>query len=185
RLQDIRLEWVTDKKIAVSTAPSGLAENILYSLNPADPKLIKILSGVYGMTSKWSADGSRFLFSQTDKNGKNLTLSSSSESGLNVSDTKIATIAEKCAFSSDNISAYCAEAVKIPENAIMPDDYYKKTFSENDRLWKINTETGKKDLVYEFNEGSDFDLGDLMLTKDEKNLYFINRTNGFLYRLEL
>lgn len=185
RLKDVRLQWVTDDKIIISTAPSGLAQNILYYINPEKPKLIKVLSGIYGLTSEWSYDGSKFIFSQTNKDGANLTLRSADSSGVNVLNTKIATLPEKCVFSKDSLSVYCAEPTELPKNIIMPDDYYKKTFSSNDRLWKIDLETNKKDLVYQFGENINFDLSDLILTKDEKYLYFINRTNGFLYRLEL
>ncbi|MEK7452792.1 MAG: hypothetical protein AAB614_01005 [Patescibacteria group bacterium] len=185
RLQDVRLQWITDKKIAISTAPSGLAQNILYTLNPESPKFIKILSGIYGLTHKWSSDGSKFAFSQTDKDGASLTLNISNESGLEISNTRIITLPEKCVFMKDNISLLCAEMLSVPENAIMPDDYYKKTFIANNRLWKLNTETNKKDIIYDFNEDINFDLDNLTLTNDEKYLYFTNRANGFLYRLEL
>ncbi len=185
RLKDVRLKWVTNDKIVISTAPSGLAQNILYYTDPKNPKLIKILSGIYGLTSKWSSDGSKFLFSQTDKDGANLTLKSADGNGLNILDTKISTLPEKCVFSEDFLNAYCAEPTKIPKDAIMPDDYYKKIFSSNDKLWKTNLKTNKKDLVYQFGENINFDLSNLILTKDEKYLYFINRTNGFLYKLEL
>jgi len=185
RLKDIRLEWITDDKIAISTAPSGLSENILYYTKISKPKLVKVLSGINGLTSLWSNDGKKIIFSQTDKNGNNLQLFSANENGLDIKNTGLKTLPEKCIFSKDNINIFCAEAVKIPDNAIMPDDYYKKTFSSNDVLWKINLKTGKKELLYQFQEDIDFDISNISLIKDEKIIFFVNRNNGFLYRLEL
>ena len=185
RIRDIRLQWVTDDKIAISTAPSGLSENVLYYTKVSDPKLIRVLSGVYGLTSLWSNDGTRIIFSQTDTNGNNVHLMSTDSAGLNIKDTGLKTLPEKCIFSKDNINIYCAEPITIPDNAIIPDDYYKKTFAINDALWKVNLETGKKDLLYQFQENINFDLSEMTLVKDEQFLFFVNRSNGFLYRLEL
>ncbi len=185
RLKDLRISWINEDKIAITTAPSGLSENILYFLDINNPKLIKILSGVYGLTYKWSSDGSIFIYSQTDDSGNNLRLLSANSAGENKKELRIKTVPEKCVFSKDNITVFCAEPNKIPSGAIMPDDYYKKTFITNDTLWKINLETGKKDLIYQFDEKDDFDLANLILSEDEKTLFFTNRLNGFLYRLKI
>ncbi len=185
RLKDVRLRWINEEKISISTAPSGLAQNILYYTDINNPKMIKVLSDIYGLTYKWSENGSKIIFSQTDEKGKNLKLMSANGSGLNITDLKTKTLPEKCVFLSDNINVICAEPQEIPQEAIMPDDYYKKLVITNDTLWKINTETSKKDMLYSFAEDINFDVSELYLTKDEKYLYFINRTNGFLYRLEL
>jgi len=185
RIRDIRLQWVTDDKISISTAPSGLSENVLYFTKISNPKLVRVLSGIYGLTSLWSNDGKRVIFSQTDRNGNNVRLFSANENGLDVKDTNLKTLPEKCIFSKDNVSVYCAEPISIPENAILPDDYYKKTFSVNDAIWKVNLETGKKDLLYQFQEDLNFDVSEMTLVKDEAILFFVNRNNGFLYRLEL
>ena len=146
---------------------------------------MRVLSGVYGLTSLWSEDGKRVIFSQTDRNGNNVRLFSANENGLDIKDTGLKTLPEKCTFSKDNVNVYCAEPLAIPDTAVLPDDYYKKTFSVNDAIWKVNLETGKKDLLYQFQEDLDFDVSEMTLVKDEKILFFVNRTNGFLYRLEL
>lgn len=185
RLKDAQLKWITKDNIAVSTAPSGLAQNILYNLNVPKRQLTRVLSGIFGLTSLWSPDGSGFVFSQTDEKGYNLRLSSAKSNGSAIQQTDIKTLPEKCVFSQDNENIYCAEPRIIPEDAIMPDDYYKKTFSSNDALWKVNINTGRRDFLYEFQENIDFDLNNLTLAKDEKYLYFINRNDGLLYRLEL
>jgi len=185
RLRDVRLSWVSEDKIVVSTAPSGISPNILYSVDLNKPKFEKILDNIYGMTSLWAQNGSMFLFSQTNDKGGDLKLMSSNASGLNIQNTGLKTLPEKCVFSDDSINVYCAEPQNIPDSAIMPDDYYKRTLSLNDKIWKINLRTNKKDLLYEFNVGKDFDVGDMYVTKDGKYIYFINRNEGFLYRLEL
>lgn len=185
RLKDAQLKWITKDNIAVSTAPSGLAQNILYNLNIPNRQLTRVLSGLNGLTSLWSPDGSNFIFSQTNEKGHNITLSTAKANGSEIKSTDLKTFSEKCVYTQDNETVYCAEPKSIPEDAILPDDYYKKTFSINDALWKINTKNSRKDFLYEFNEDRDFDLSNLFISKDEKYLYFTNRNDGLLYRLEL
>ncbi len=184
RLKDARLAWVGDKKIAVSTAPSGLAQNLLWMLNTDTGKIISILTNVNGLTSKWSATGDRFIFSQTAGDGKNLVLSASNENGTIIRKLDIQTLPEKCVFTQDEKNIVCAVPTTTPD-IMWPDDYYKKLYDAREQIWKIDLSGGKKDLLYEFPENMKFDATDLVLSPDESALVFFNRKDEYVYGLKL
>ena len=188
RLKDLIIEWPQPNLISLRTKPSGLAESTVYTLNPNTQKLTKILKDRYGLDLIWSKQGNKILFSETDSNGKNLTLKTANPEGQVLEDLKVATLPSKCVFSSDERKIYCAAPKAIPEGMTMPDDYFQgKDYQDyQDYLWLINTETKEKSLLVEAEQLPEkLDAFYLKLDEDEDNLFFINKENGFLYRLEL
>ena len=84
RLKEARITWITQSEIALSTAPSGLAPNVLWTLNVATQKLSTVLTDVYGLTALWSPDGERLLFPKLRKKEKGLSLSVTDKRGASV-----------------------------------------------------------------------------------------------------
>ena len=185
RVKDIRVEWVSSNQIAISTAPSGLVPNVLWVLNIDTQKLLPVMSQVYGFTMRWSPSGGRFLFSQTDTKGANLTLSSSNQTGTEVKNLGLATLPEKCAFSAkDENIVFCSAPASAPD-IIWPDDYYKQIYSASEQIWSINLSTGKKDMVYDFDETLASDAADLIVSPGADRLIFLNKKDGAIYSLKL
>ena len=185
RVKDIRVEWVSANQVAISTAPSGLVPNVLWILNIDTQKLLPVMSQVYGFTMKWSLSGERFLFSQTDAKGANLTLSSSNQNGTEVKNLGLATLPEKCAFSpKDENIVFCSAPVSAPD-IVWPDDYYKQLYSASEQIWSINLSTGKKDMIYDFDETLATDASDLIVSPDANRLVFLNKKDGAIYSFKL
>jgi len=185
RVKDIRVEWVSSNQIAISTAPSGLVPNVLWVLNIDTQKLLPVMSQVYGFTMRWSPSGGRFLFSQTDAKGANLTLSSSNQTGTEVKNLGLATLPEKCAFSAkDENIVFCSAPASAPD-IVWPDDYYKQIYSASEQIWSINLSTGKKDMVYDFDETLASDAADLIVSPGADRLIFLNKKDGAIYSLKL
>jgi len=185
RVKDIRVEWVSSNQIAISTAPSGLVPNVLWVLNIDTQKLLPVMSQVYGFTMRWSPSGGRFLFSQTDTKGANLTLSSSNQTGTEVKNLGLATLPEKCAFSAkDENIVFCSAPASAPD-IVWPDDYYKQIYSASEQIWSINLSTGKKDMVYDFDETLASDAADLIVSPGADRLIFLNKKDGAIYSLKL
>ena len=185
RVKDIRVEWVSANQIAISTAPSGLVPNVLWVLNIDTQKLLPVMSRVYGFTMKWSLSGERFLFSQTDAKGANLALSSSNQNGTEVKNLGVATLPEKCAFSvKDENIVFCSAPASAPD-IVWPDDYYKQLYSASEQIWSINLSTGKKDMVYDFDETLPSDTADLIVSPGSNRLVFLNKKDGAIYSLKL
>ena len=81
----------------------------------------------------------------------------------------------------DSINIYCAVPQSWPDWATLPDDYYKNAFLTIDDLWKINTETGEKNLVLQ----GIGDISNLDMNSNNNSLIFISRNSRFLYQLKL
>ncbi len=184
RMKDIKLKWINKNTVEVSSSPSGVATNIIYLLDTANPKLIKVLDRKYGMTSLWSKSGDWLIFSQTDKDGYNLSLNYSDKTGIDIKELYLVTLPQKCVEVVGEDSLVCAVFQKLPKNVVMPDDYYKGKFVVNDEIWKVYPKTGKKELIHRFADDKEpIDAVSLQIKGDE--LYFINRNNGFLYKMKL
>jgi len=183
RLQEARISWITQSEVALSTAPSGLAPNLLWVLNVSSQKLSTVLTDMYGLTTIWAPDGERFLFSQTSQKGKGLSLSVADKKGLSVKKLTPTTLPEKCVFAKDQKSIVCAAPIIVPD-IVWPDDYYKNLYNAQEQLWRINLVSGKKEMLYEF-AATGFDAANLILSPQEDILVFLNKKDGLLYSVKL
>ncbi|MEK7494073.1 MAG: hypothetical protein AAB630_02865, partial [Patescibacteria group bacterium] len=183
RLQEARISWITQNEIALSTAPSGLAPNLLWVLNVGTQKLSTILTDIYGLTTLWSPDGERFLFSQTSQKGKDLSLSVADKKGASIKKLDVAALPEKCVFAKDQKSVVCAAPTSMP-GIVWPDDYYKGLYVAQEQLWRVNLVSGKKEMLYEF-PSAEFDAANLLLSPQEDILVFLNKKDGFLYSVKI
>lgn len=187
RMKDLIVEWPKSNQLAIRTRPSGLAQSDAYTISLSESALTKIISQTYGLTLLWSPLGDKVLFSETNNQGKNLKLKLLN---LNTKETKeltLVTLPEKCAWSGDNKTIFCAVPEKISNFAVLPDDYYKKTVSFSDDFYRVNTDEERITPIYssENETASAFDAKNLLLSPLEDYLLFINQKDGRLYSLEL
>jgi len=183
KLRDINLLWPKNNIISMTSMPSGLITGNLWILNTANLGLTKLISGLFGLETLWSPDGDSFIYSYTDQNGQNpkLAIYKNSVSSVPKDLNNISTLVDKCAWTKDSINIYCAIPQSWPGWVTLPDDYYKNAFSTFDDLWKINTETGEKNLVFQ-------DIGDISnldINSDNNSLILISRNSRFLYQLNI
>lgn len=183
RLQEARISWITQNEIALSTAPSGLAPNLLWILNTSTQKLSTALTDIYGLTTLWAPSGERFFFSQTSQKGKALSLLVTDKKGTSIKTLDIATLPEKCVFSKDEKSAVCAAPAVVPD-IVWPDDYYKGVYVAQEQLWRIDLGSNKKEALYAF-PNTEFDATNLLLSPQEDILVFLNKKDGFLYSVKI
>jgi len=186
RLKDIILEWPTIDKISIKTPVSGLSDGLVLTVNPDDGTFKKIINGLFGLNIKWSPLGDKFIYSTTSSDGKNLNIFSASQNGENSKALRISTLVEKCVFSKDDRTIFCAVPQKLSGNAVWPDDYYKGLTSVSDQLFKINLDTGEKTLLFSPDPaGKSYDASNFFLSPQEDYLFFINRKDGMLYGLKV
>ena len=181
-LPGTNLQWVDNSKISLVQFPSGLAQNFLLTINPVSGALNQILDGVYGLIVNWSPSGKKFLYSSTDRFGRNLALQLFNENGDVIKRLQINTLADKCVWSQDNRIIYCTAPSIWPGENILPDDYYKGIIDTNDSFVRINTDNDEVNFIFEFIQ---IDTQDLILTPQEDYLIFINRKDGLLYSIKL
>ncbi|MEM2954987.1 MAG: hypothetical protein QW625_03515 [Candidatus Nanoarchaeia archaeon] len=186
RIKDLLLEWSTIDKISLKTKPSGLSEGLLLVINPDNGEFHSVLNGIYGLNIKWSPLGNFLIYSATTIEGKKPQLFSIDQNGQNKKTLGLSTIIEKCVFSQDNRTLFCALPKKVSENAVWPDDYYKGLVATADEFYKINLDTGEKDLMFSPDPlDKNYDATDMFLTPEEDYLIFINKRDGLLYSLNL
>lgn len=180
KIKDIILKWPTANNVAIISKPSGAAIGGLWLLDVRNLGIRKIMDNL-GLEALFSPDGSGFIYSYVDQNGKNpiLAIYDKKENQKNISN--VFTIVDKCVWTKDMVNIYCAVPKLWPDFAVLPDDYYKNAFSTADDIWKINTETSEKTLIIE-NIGS---ISNLAVNSDEGRIFFILKENQFLYKLNI
>ena len=187
RMKNLIVEWPNSEQIAIRTKPSGLAQSVVYTINLADGDFQKIISETYGLTVLWSPLGDKLLFSETDNQGKNLKLKIADLAKPTVGELSFVTLPEKCVWSQDNRTLFCAVPKNVSDSAVLPDDYYKKRVSFTDEFWAINLDTQEAIRIFiPENEGTaTYDAKELLLSPQEDYLLFINQKDDLLYSLEL
>lgn len=133
---------------------------------------------------QWSPDGEKLLYSvYSSDNNMNPTLwmvdAKGEKIGSERKSLKIDTWADKCTFTSDT-EIYCAVPEELPEMAGVFPELADQT---KDRLYKIDTATGYKKLIA-IPDGS-YNISSLMVSNDEKTLYFTDKTNNQVRKVNL
>lgn len=177
-LRDIILIWPSADNIALVSKPSGAVAGNLWFLDIRNLSISKIIDSFFGLEVLFSPDGKSFIYSYTNQNGLNLNLGIYKNGNQKIIN-KVSTLVDKCAWTKDSISIYCAVPKSWSDSALLPDDYYKNAFSTADDIWKINSITEEKTLVSE-NTG---DVSNLAVSDDESGLFFISKENQLLYKL--
>ena len=187
RMKNLIVEWPSSGQVAIRTKPSGLAQSVVYIINLADGDFQKIISETYGLTVLWSSLGDKLLFSETDNQGKNLKLKIADLDKSTIQELNFVTLPEKCVWSQDNRTLFCAVPKTISDSTTLPDDYYKKQVSFTDEFWAINLDTQEAIRIFiPENEGTaTYDAKELLLSPLEDYLLFINQPDDLLYSLEL
>jgi len=185
RILDLILDWPSANELSLSTKPSGLAQGILYTFNLETKEFSKILSDAYGLKVLWSPAGDKILYSSTNSDGRNINSIVINKSGNLIRQLKIPALADKCVWSKDNRTLFCAAPRIIPSSAVMPDDWYKGLLSTSDDLWKINLDTGEETILNMGEPVRLIDAHNLLLPPKEDYLFFANKKDGLLYSLRL
>ncbi len=166
--------------------PNALEETVFQSVGVLGGDVKTILSGKFGADYLWSPTGDRALISSlSNKENRTITLGNVSIEGK-YQDLNIPTFVSKCVWSKDGKTLYYALPGNIPENAIMPNDYQDNKFNTEDTFWKLDLVTGNKERVIEVNEiEGKYDSSDLFLSAKEDALFFINKIDKKLYKINL
>ncbi|MFA4817777.1 MAG: hypothetical protein WC608_03620 [Parcubacteria group bacterium] len=146
-----------------------------------------ILAGKFGADYLWSPDGNLILISSSqEKASPRMQLAIANDRGGEYKNLDIPTFISKAAWSRDNKTVYYALPGNVPANAILPNDYNDKKFLSTDTFWKVNVANGEKSRIIPLDKISgQYDATDLFLNSDESLLFFINRADGKLYKIDL
>ncbi len=137
-----------------------------------------------GFQPKWSTEGDKLLYSvystEDELKPKLWIVNAQGESiGTGRGSLGVETWAEKCTFG-NNDQVYCAVPEELPEGAGMFPELADNT---QDKLYKIDLRTGMKKLIAIPDKA--FNISQMMISEDESNLYFTDKTTERLHKIEL
>lgn len=168
-------------------SPDSYTETIFESIPLIGGERKTIFKGKFGADYLWSPDGSYVVLSHSEsRSGNKIQLGLINFNGGEYKNLGLPTFVSKCTWSSDNVTLYCAMPGGITESAILPNEYLEKKFNTVDTFWKINIKNGEKSRLVDPDKIPDkFDATNLFLNKDESMLFFVNRVDGKLYKINL
>lgn len=180
-------EWLSQfpnsKLVTLTTKPSSRVLGYMYGVDTSVKSFDKILGGISGLTTLTSPDGKQLLYSTSVPGG--FTVSSYNRETKKALTLGLVTLPEKCVWSNDSKSVYCAVPQSIPTGEY-PDIWYQGTVSFNDSFWKLDVETNIFELVYDSaSSGNGFDGINLKLSSNEKYLLFTNKVDNQLWAITL
>jgi Tol biopolymer transport system component len=167
--------------------PNGLEKSLFQATSFSGSNTRTLLSDRFGGDYLWSPDGEKVLVSSTQEKGTSkITLATINKNGGEFRSLVIPTIVSKAAWSLDGKILYYALPGSLPDNVVLPNDYFSKKLLTADTFWKLDFETGKRERLMEGSEiGIEFDSTDLFLSMKGDALYFLNRRDGKTYQISL
>ncbi|MFZ2193853.1 MAG: hypothetical protein WAV31_06445 [Candidatus Moraniibacteriota bacterium] len=193
KLADINVRDISITQIPQSSLVSfwnkadSFSETSLKSVSIVGGGERELFKGVFGADYLWNNNGTKALVSSVETSGgSKIQLSIINSIGGELKRLNVPTLVSKCVWLSDNKNIICALPGGIPDNAVIPNDYDQGKINTIDTFWKINTATGEKSRSLEIDKiNGSYDATKLFLNTDESLLFFINRTDGKLYRANL
>lgn len=167
--------------------PDGFAETDFRSASALGTETKTLLKGFFGADYLWNVAGEKVLISHlNEKGGKIINLAIANANGGEYKNIGIPSFVSKCVWSRDGVTIYCALPGSIPETAALPNDYMAGKFKTADTFWKINTATGEKSRIIDLDKiNGAFDASGLFLNADESSLFFVNKQDAKIYRINL
>lgn len=167
--------------------PNSLAPSAFGTVSFTGDNPRTLLEGKYGADFLWSPTGERALLSQaTGKGGNAMQLALMNANGGEFTSLAIPTFIQKAAWSQDGSTVYFALPGSLPQNAVMPNDYFDKPLYTADTFWKIDLRKNEKSRILDLKGVvQNFDSTDLFLSPDEDMLFFTDRIKKRLYKIEL
>ncbi len=175
-------QWPNSKMITLTTKPSASVPGYMYAIDPDKKDFNKILGGINGLTTLTSPSGKLVLYSNNTLalNIHNTDTKSSFLVGLK-------TLPEKCTWGKTSEVIYCA-VPKFINRVEYPDVWYQGEISFSDEIWKIDPKTGSSTMISDpisVQGGEDMDGIKLALDENENYLFFVNKKDSYLWKLEL
>ncbi|MEO6536426.1 MAG: hypothetical protein ABIT47_01930 [Candidatus Paceibacterota bacterium] len=173
----------TNGNFFATNKPSSSIDGYAFQIDRTSGGFSRILGPFPGLSVLPSPSGTSLLFSYVDAGVVH----------LRVMDVKnrtstalpLATFAEKCTWSTDNLSAYCAVPTAMQGN--LPDNWYQGATIFTDRIWKIDLTQRLATLVVDPTQVGKVSVDAVSLTTDpgEDILMFTDKHTGALYAYDL
>lgn len=167
--------------------PSAFEEASLYTVPVTGGSPKPIFEGKFGADFLWAPDGGKVLVSNTiGRGGAEVRLGIANQNGGEFHTLLAPTFVSKTVWSKDGKTLYYALPLSLPENVVLPDDYFGQSLMTNDSFWKMDVSSGQSErLLLPGEVMEEFDGTDFFLDAEEHFLFFTNRRDDRLYRIRL
>ena len=179
------ISWPKENTITFTTKPTYKDDGFLYFFNTQTYSIDRVLGNITGLSTITNKDASLVAYSSSINNTFYFNIYDVLNKVSN--NLQIPTLVDKCVWGNNNIKIiYCALPKNIPSDTY-PDVWYQGLVSFNDDIWKIDTETGNIEVVYQigYDDGFDIDAFDLKISPDDKYISFSNKKDLSLWLLEI
>ncbi|HAE36440.1 MAG: hypothetical protein UR85_C0002G0062 [Candidatus Nomurabacteria bacterium GW2011_GWF2_35_66] len=175
-------QWTNNQNIFLTTKPYYASNGSIFILNTANKTITKLFGGIAGLTTLVNSNGSDILYSVSTGNGPRLNVFNINKHSS--VDLKTSGLPEKCAWSNDDVTVYCAIPNTIVGNQY-PNSWYQGLVSFDDYFVKINTTTGERITLANSKDEIPVDSINMFLSKAEDKLFFVNKKDYTLWSLDL
>ncbi|MFA5773501.1 MAG: peptidoglycan-binding domain-containing protein [Candidatus Paceibacterota bacterium] len=175
-------QWANNKDIYLTTKASYGVDGSVFLLNMTNKTISKIFGGVKGLTTLVNPNSSLVLYSVATGTGPRLGIFDITKH--TTKDLGIYGLPEKCIWSSDNITIYCALPNVITGNQY-PDYWYQGLISFDDYFIKMDTTSSGTTTIANSTNETPIDGTHLFLSDKEDTLFFTNKKDSTLWSLNL
>jgi len=170
-------------EVYVFPDPKENVSGEVFRVDVSAKKKDKFLSYYKGMDFLFSPSGKKMLESYAKKDGR-MSLGVIDSATGNFTDLNFPTSVKKCVWKNDETEVLCA-AILSEGATNLPEDWENRKGSFSDVFWKINIQNGKQTRLLELGTEERTDAEGLFLDKEEKALFFVDRLEGGLFRIDL
>jgi hypothetical protein len=173
----------TNGNFFATNKPSSSIDGYAFQVDRASGAFSRILGPFPGLSILPNSSGNSLLFSYIDAGVVHLRVMDVANRTSTA--LPLATLAEKCTWSTDNLSAYCAVPTAMQGN--LPDSWYQGATIFTDRIWKIDLIQRIATLVVDPSQVGKVSVDAVSLTTDpnEDILMFTDKHTGALYAYDL
>ncbi len=180
--------WSGDDSILLTSNAAASIPGVSFLLSNISKKVVsqKILANIYGLTTSVNLSGESVLYSEVKSENLSLKALSPKEKSQVIRTLSSKTLPEKCVWSKkEKTVLFCAVPQSIPEGE-HPDLWYQGVTSFFDSFWRIDTVTGKTDLIYYAKSNAEaYDAIKLQLSVEEDYVIFTNNKDNSLWSLRV
>lgn len=171
--------------LLVFPKPSFRAMSSLYSLSSGGGSLTKITGPFAGLMGVSNPAGNRILYSYYEEDStKTFTLNTQAKS---LSEILPATLAEKCVWSTREVSKFYCGVPITTISGNLPDDWYLGKTHFTDYIWQFDTDAETAKLISQpkTDFGLDLDISEPKVNTSEDFMVFINKRDQTLWGVRL
>lgn len=176
--------WPNDNTLALQTKTSSAVGGSLYLIDLKTKKDRLVFSDIPGLSTRVNPNAKKTLYSGNTTQGTVFGVYALADNFFNR--LPVTTLAEKCVWSQNNVTIYCAVPQRL--SGALPEDWYQGKISFADNIWKIDTETKQAEIIYNpsiARLGQEIDATLLFLNSDETTLFLIDKRDQELWALNL